>query len=89
VIFVGTELANDSAAFLDIVYTDPEFVRAEFEAILAASWDDPPDRPARRDRPRPQPLRPRRPRTRLMPRPVPAWASVASGGRQRGPPPPR
>jgi hypothetical protein len=32
-------------AFADVVYQDDEFVRIEFDAIMAASWDTPPPPP--------------------------------------------
>ena len=51
---VSADLVH-AAAFLDIVYADPDLVQAEFEAIVAASWDEPPPRPPRRDRPAPAP----------------------------------
>jgi hypothetical protein len=88
VILVSTELAHDLEDFLDIVYSDAEFVRAEFEAIVAASWDDPPARPPRRDRPGPPSSRRRhRPGPPcLVPGALPVWGSGGSGGRQRGPP---
>jgi hypothetical protein len=37
--------------FLDVVYADPDWVRAEFDAIVGASWEEPPVAPERPDRP--------------------------------------
>jgi hypothetical protein len=52
----GTPRAIDDA-FVDLVYADPEFVRAQFATIVAANWDVTPPvrsagtRPDRADRP--------------------------------------
>lgn len=37
--------------FVDLVYGDEELVRAEFEALIAASWDPPPPTPPARPQP--------------------------------------
>src|SRR4029079_16687639 len=38
-------------AFLAVVYANADWVRAEFDAIVAASWDEPPAGADRPDRP--------------------------------------
>ena len=38
-------------AFLAVVYANADWVRAEFDAIVAASWDEPPAGAERPDRP--------------------------------------
>ena len=44
-------------AFADLVGSDPDWVRAEFDALIEACWDEP---PVPRDRPpRPPPCHPR------------------------------
>lgn len=35
--------------FLDLICHDPELLAAEFEAIIAGGWPDPPEQPPRRD----------------------------------------
>jgi hypothetical protein len=37
----GTEDVR-TVAFADLVSSDPELVRAEFDALIAAAWDDEP-----------------------------------------------
>jgi hypothetical protein len=82
----ATGLVDELDAFLDVVCGDPELLRAEFDDLVAACWDDsPPEPPTRQRRPPPIP-RPRRwpgPPARLA-----IQATVPSGGwaRQRGPP---
>ena len=48
----GTERAGEPARvvedFLDLLCTDDELVRAEFDEIIAAAWPDRPDLPPRR-----------------------------------------
>jgi hypothetical protein len=72
--------------FLDVVYDDPELVRAEFDDLIAACWDDSPPtlpRRSRRPPPRPRPQRPRAPE--LGSRPAPRQGGSVHA-RQRGPP---
>jgi hypothetical protein len=57
---MNVDSEHDLDAFLDIVCGEAEFVRAKFEAIIAACWDDTSSSPPRRDRPgfpRPRPRR--------------------------------
>jgi hypothetical protein len=75
----------DHRAFLDLVYQDDDSVRAEFDAIIAASWPPPPAPPAMprpADRP---PWWPPDPLAEVAPAPATAsprrWRS-----RQRSPP---
>jgi hypothetical protein len=79
-------LVDELDAFLDVVCGDPELVRAEFDDLVAACWDDsPPEPPTRQRRPPPIP----RPRRRPEPPARSAiQATVPSSGwaRQRGPP---
>ena len=73
--------------FLAVLCADEELLRAEFEAIIDASWDEPPPaRPARPNRPSGQgPTRRRRaPRTVRMRSRHP---ETRVRGRQRSPPP--
>ena len=37
--------ATERDTFLAVVYADADWLRAEFDAIVAASWDEPPARP--------------------------------------------
>jgi hypothetical protein len=34
---------DENRAFADLVCADPEFLRVEFNALVGASWDKPPD----------------------------------------------
>ncbi|WP_432876975.1 hypothetical protein ACQPYH_27735 [Kribbella sp. CA-245084] len=72
--------------FWDVVCDDPEMLRAEFDDLIATSWDDsppsPPTRP-RRPEPKPGPSRP--------PAPAPSRSLTRrplrdAEARQRGPP---
>ena len=78
------------AAFADMVCADPQWLREEFDALIAASFGEPPEPP-----PPPAPPRvPPRPGTPPPPfrRPAPGQAATtvpAAGpehGRQRAPP---
>jgi hypothetical protein len=88
------------AAFADVVYADQQWVDAEFDALISASFSQPPA-PPRPAPPRPAPPRPAPPRVPPRPgfpcqplsrRPEPRLAAVmapAPGpghGRQRSPP---
>ncbi|MER7243189.1 hypothetical protein [Kribbella sp. NPDC000426] len=75
-------------AFLDLTLADDELLRAEFDALIAASWESPSQPPLdkhclpSRGRPaRPRPLRVRRGNS--APRPV---LPRRTHGRARGPP---
>jgi hypothetical protein len=84
-----TTLTND--AFLDTVLGDEDLLRQEFDAIVAASWPEPPAPPppaappAPGDRPPPWPGSPgwavRDGRPTRLPDPERPWR-----GRQRAPP---
>ena len=39
--------ATERDTFLAVVYADADWLRAEFDAIVAASWDEPPAAPER------------------------------------------
>ena len=79
------ETDTERDAFLAVVYANADWVRAEFDAIVAASWDEPPAGAERPDRPVAVP--PPANRTGFgddrMPaeRPVAAWPA-----RERSPP---
>jgi hypothetical protein len=84
----GRSAGQLAQEFLALVCADDELLRAEFEEIIAAGWDNPPSRPRpeRGDDRRPGPGAP----------PVPAGDEEqprtsrrtrgAAGGRQRSPP---
>ena len=42
---VGPAARTADEEFLSLVYSDSEFIRAEFDAIIAAGWPDPPPAP--------------------------------------------
>jgi hypothetical protein len=75
--------------FLALVYADEELLRAEFDALIAATWGQPrqPARPRRASRPTPPPRR--RPRPEFaQPGPMRAQHDPGAEGRtrQRAPP---
>ncbi len=75
--------------FLDLVLTDPDLLRAEFEQIIASAWPDPP--PPHRPQPPVGPANPSgpgNPQTRPGPGPAlpPRWSWPTAWGRQRAPP---
>jgi hypothetical protein len=79
------------AAFTDLICADPQWVREEFDALISASFSEPPSPP----RPTPPPVPPRpghpsAPSWRPATVPVAAALPVArpAHGRQRSPPPP-
>lgn len=45
------ESRTERDEFLAVVYADADWLGAEFDAIVAASWDEPPVAPERPDRP--------------------------------------
>jgi hypothetical protein len=77
------------AAFADVVYADQQLVDAEFDALIAASYGEPPaPPPPAPPRVPPRPGIPRPPVPRPLPGPA-ATTSPAIGpehGRQRSPP---
>jgi hypothetical protein len=84
------EVATDEA-FVDLVCADDDLVRAEFEAIVAASWVGPPPGPTLVPTPRPPERRPPRgepPAKAKLPLTDPEASGPADGprGRQRSPP---
>ncbi len=77
--------ATERDAFLAVVYADADWLRAEFDAIVQASWAEPPVRPHRPGWPAPAPARPEPARWR--PRPAPPGRPVGPApARQRSPP---
>jgi hypothetical protein len=87
---VAVAAANEvEEKFLALVYADEELLRAEFDALIAATWDQPrqPAGPRRASRPTPPPRR--RPRPEFA-RPGPMRAQHYPGAeartRQRAPP---
>jgi len=78
----------DVDGFLELICSDPDLVRAEFDAIVAAGWPEDPRVPAAR-RPAPGPSRRVR---RSVPTADPPAGSDAPGpdawARQRSPPDP-
>lgn len=78
--------ADELDTFLDLVFEDPELVRAEFDDLIAACWDDsPPSPPSRRRRPAPQPRSAPRPASQAGPGAT-TTALRNAEARQRGPP---
>jgi hypothetical protein len=79
------------AAFTDLMCADPQWVREEFDALISASFGEPPATPPP-EPPRvpPRPGHPCPPSWRPAPGPVAATFPVAGPGhgRQRSPPPP-
>jgi len=75
--------------FLSLVYFDPEFVRAEFDAIVAAGWPGrPPRQPIDGAAGRPLGRRRRRALARDARHNIkPAMATISGPARQRSPPP--
>jgi hypothetical protein len=78
-------------AFADVVYADQQWVDAEFDALISASYGEPPaPPPPAPPRVPPSPGIPRPPSRRPAPGPAATTPSVAAGpehGRQRSPPP--
>jgi hypothetical protein len=86
VIGMTVSTREDGAAFADVVYADQQWVDAEFDALISASFSEPPAPPPPRVPPHPgtPPPPSRRPCPGLA-----ATASPATGpghGRQRSPP---
>ncbi|TQM55220.1 hypothetical protein [Humibacillus xanthopallidus] len=78
-------------AFFELVCADDDLLRAEFEAIVAASWVGPPDRPTPVPSPRPPGPRPAMvelPPTANLPlmEPEPSGPGDGQRGRERSPP---
>lgn len=84
---MNTVIGTDEA-FLGLVYGDEELVRAEFDALIAASWDPPPPTPPALpeppDRPPGWPTPPLPDAPPLPDRPLPPRTRSS---RQRAPPP--
>ena len=77
-------------AFLDIICHDEELLRAEFDALVAASWDEPPSPPPPAG-PRPADNPAPRPTTRASTEqqvPPQSYHPGPAGRRQRSPPGP-
>jgi hypothetical protein len=82
---VLADSGTERDTFLAVVYADADWLRAEFDAIVNASWDEPPARPGPSGRPIPAPARPDVAGHRD--RPVPTGRLVAaSPARERSPP---
>lgn len=76
-------------AFLDIICHDEELLRAEFDALVAASWDEPPPPPPPPAGPRPAdnpPPRPAAPTATEQEVPPRSHRPAPAGRRQRSPP---
>ena len=90
--YLATRAAH--AAFADLAYADREWLAAEFDALISASFSEPPA-PPRAAPPQvpPRPGTPRRPYAQVVPGPdLGAFATIGLGyHRQRSPPgqPPR
>lgn len=86
---VDTRVDADEA-FLELICADDDLLRAEFEAIVAASWVGPPDRP--RPVPTPRPPASAAPMGRWLRAKAPTALPVPTGpgdgqrGRERSPP---
>lgn len=76
--------------FLDLLCSDTELVRAEFDAIIAAEWPDPPSPEIRRQPASgPRPEHPRRPSAEPSMRQIQDWPlRPEAWRRQRSPPRP-
>jgi hypothetical protein len=77
------------AAFADLICTDSQWLRAEFDALIAASFDEPPaPPPPAPPRIPPRPGIPRLPSRRPAPGPAasPSPATGPEDGRPRSPP---
>ena len=78
------EVDDVDEEFVTLVYSDPEWLRAEFDAIIAAAWSSPPPPPPARDKGadkppgRPQPVPSPSPRGRCR-------AGSVACPRDRGP----
>jgi len=75
--------------FLALVYADEELLRAEFDALIAATWGQPrqPAGPRRASRPTPPPRRRPRPKfARPGPMRAPHYPGAEGRTRQRAPP---
>jgi hypothetical protein len=82
---VLADSGTERDTFLAVVFADADWLRAEFDAIVAASWDRPPARPHRPDAPVPAPGRPSA--ADWPDRSVPPGRRVAAApARERGPP---
>jgi hypothetical protein len=82
---VLADSATERDTFLAVVYADADWLRAEFDAIVAASWDQPPARPEPSGSPDPAPGRPAV--AGWPERPVPPGRRLgAAPARERGPP---
>ena len=87
VIGMALSAREAGAAFADVVYADQQWVDAEFDALISASYGEPPPPP-----PPAPPRVPPRPGTPPSRRPAPGQAArtfPATGpdhGRQRSPP---
>ncbi len=57
---MGLAICDADTAFADVICADPQWLREEFDALIAASFSEPPARP---------PLSP----PRVPPRPGPWW----------------
>ena len=77
---VLADSGTERDTFLAVVYADADWLREEFDAIVAASWDEPPARPEPSGRPVPGPGRPDAPRR---------WDRPLRPGRPVGPTPAR
>jgi hypothetical protein len=76
-------------AFLDIICQDEELLRAEFDALVAASWDEPPPPPRPPAVPRPADNPAPQPATRTTTAqeiPSRSHHPAPAGRRQRSPP---
>ena len=75
--------------FLALVCSEEDLLRAEFDAIIAAAWPDPPSREPHRDRApqhRPRSVRHRTPPGLAGPATPPRPPGTAGPARQRSPP---
>jgi hypothetical protein len=77
------------AAFADLICADPQWLDAEFDALVSASFSEPPPPPPAPPRVPPRRGTPRPPSRRQAPGPATAKAAPATAseyGRQRSPP---
>jgi hypothetical protein len=88
---IDVDLRTTGATFAELICADPEWLDAEFTALVSAGFGAPPTRP-----PAPPEVPDRRPRARQADRPGPVAIPATGGlrararslGRQRSPPAP-
>jgi hypothetical protein len=86
----GADTRQADAAFAELICADDQWLREEFDALIAANYQPPGPPPPAPPRVPPLPPRRRRPVLSPVPRPAPQTLCAHRGGglrRQRSPPP--